>query len=103
MPYYEDQEYWNSDDWWALHRYLHRMFCNRRMDEIKNIDGKKLSEETKILMFCIIKYYSMQDILELENMKWCEECRPLQQPLILDPNHPVSTGNDIYKIMNIIC
>lgn len=103
MPYYDNQENWNSDDWWAFHRYLHRMFWTKRMDEIKNIDEKRLSEKTKVLMFCILTYYSMQDILDLENMKWCRNCKPLTEALILNEEHPVSTGNDIYKIMNVIC
>lgn len=102
MPYYEDQSNWNSYDYYALHRYLHRMFTYKRMEEIKSLDCNKLSEITKVMIYCIVNYYGMSDIYKLKNMKWLYSVKPLNIPLILDEENSLSTGNDIYKKMNIV-
>lgn len=102
MPYYENQDNWGPDEYYALHRYLHRMLTYKRMDEIKSIDQNILSEITKVLIYCVVMYYDLSDILELDNMKWLQNVMPLEEPLILDGEHPISSGNDVYKEMNVI-
>ena len=103
MPYYEDQTDWGSDEYYALHRYLHRMLTYKRMDEIMSLDCDRISDVTKVLIYCIVIYYGMNDILELENMKWLYDVKPLEKPLILDKELSMSTGDDVYKKMNVIC
>jgi len=104
MPYYENQKNWTSNDFYCLHRYLHRMlfYYDKRIEEIKAIELEKLSIETKVIMYCIIKYYNLDFLFNLDNLKELKNCKPLNIPLILDEEIPVSTGNDIYKKMNII-
>ncbi|WP_448903045.1 hypothetical protein [Eubacterium sp.] len=101
--YYEIQNNWTKDDYYYLHRYLHRMlfYYEKYSKEISSLDLKKMSTETKVLMFCIIKYYKYDFLLEkYENLSELVNVKPLKNKLVLED----STGseNDIYKQMNVI-
>lgn len=102
MPYYSNQSNWQITDYRYLHRYLHRMFFyyKDRMKEIENIDLSKTSNVTRVIMFCIIKYYNYDFLLEKPNLKALNKCIPLEKPLILDEDS--LNENDVYKTMNII-
>lgn len=102
MPYYEDQTNWTSDEYYCLHRYLHRMFYyyNDRMGEIKEIKFNRLSKETKAIIFCIIKYYNYDFLLDLDNLKELKNIKPLDKPLIIDGD--TASDDDIYKEMNVV-
>lgn len=104
---YEQQDDWSCDDFYLLHRQLHRIFTNRHkehnMSTIKSIDPERLSEITKVLIYCIVKYYDMKDIESMKNFKFLQHCCPLKDKLILDESMPLSTGDDVYKKMNVIC
>ena len=102
MPYYENQANWTSNEFYCLHRYLHRMFFyyNKRIDEIKSIQTNKLSTETKVLIYCIVKYYNLVFLFDLENLKDLKKCKPLENPLIIDGD--TASDDDVYKKMNVI-
>ena len=57
-PYYMNQTGWTSDEYYGLHRYLHRLILHydRKKDEIQSMDIGRMSDETKVLLFCIIEY-----------------------------------------------
>lgn len=102
MTYYDDQSDWTSDDFYCLHRYLHKMlfYNKKRMDEIRAIDLNRMSAETKAIMYCIISYYHMDYLFELENLRGLSHCQPLKRPLIIDGD--TAKEDDVYKKMNII-
>lgn len=43
-PYYLDQSGWSSDDYYSLHRYLHRLIthADRKADEIRSLFPNRL-------------------------------------------------------------
>ena len=100
--YYEDQTDWDSDDFYYLHRCLHRLFWyyKKNTEEIKNMDINKMAENTKVLIYCIIRYYNMDFLFDMfENLKTLSETKPLKKPLVLD-SEPLPEDN-IYKRMNV--
>ena len=100
--YYEEQTNWEIKNYNYLHRYLHRMiyYHNKYRDEIEKINLNKTSPETKVLIYCIIKYYHFEFLFENENLKELSNVQPLTRPLIIDDN-PLNEDN-IYKEMNVI-
>ena len=101
-PYYLDQFGWKSDDYYSLHRYLHRMlyYYNKRMDEIRKIDLNKTSKETRVLMYCIINYYHLDFLMDLDNLIELKNTKPLEEKLIIDGD--TAEDEDIYKEMNVV-
>ena len=101
--YYEPQSDWKPDDYYYLHRVLHRIFFyyDKHADEIRSMDLSKMSDRTKVLIYCIIKYCHNDFLLSrMKNLKDLEQVKPLQTPLILD-DHPLSEDS-VYKQMNVI-
>ncbi len=101
-PYYLDQTGWSNNDFYSLHRYLHRLIthADSKKDEIESLDTSQMSEKTKVLLYCIIRYYHLDGMFELSNLKNLSEQRPLEQPLILS-EHGLKEENVYYK-MNVI-
>lgn len=101
-PYYLDQNDWNSDDFYSLHRYLHRLIlhADKKQDEITHLDIQKMSEKTKVLLYCIINYYHLEKMFELSNLHELENCKPLSEPLVLC-EHGMKEENVYYK-MNVM-
>ena len=48
-PYYLNQNGWTSDDYYGLHRYLHRLFLryDKKKEEIQSMDISQMTDETK--------------------------------------------------------
>lgn len=101
-PYYMNQTGWTSDEYYGLHRYLHRLILHydRKKDEIQSMDIGRMSDETKVLLFCIIKYYHLEDLFKLDNLSPLEKCVPLTKPLVIG-NHGINEEN-IYEKMNVV-
>ncbi len=101
-PYYMDQKGWGADEYYGLHRYLHRVFLHydRKKEEIESMDISKMSEETKVLIYCILEYYHLNDLFQMENLNMLKKCTPLKKPLVLG-NHKIK-GDNIYNHMNVI-
>ena len=102
LPYYIDQSGWTNNEFYCLHRYLHRMifYYKKRMEEIENIDLNRTSIETKVLMYCIIKYYHYDFLMDLDNLLELKQAKPLEHPLVIDGD--TSNDDDVYKEMNVI-
>ena len=109
--YYENQKEWNSDKWLLLYRFLCRMIKykdttkgsydgKKRIEEIKSINLCKMSEETKVLLYCIIIDYNCLELLNLNNLKNLKKVNPLNNPLII--NYSCINQHFIYKKFNII-
>ena len=101
--YYESQTNWTKDDYYYLHRYLHRMlfYYEKYSQEIRMLNIEKMSAETKVLMYCIIKYYNYDFLFDkYENLSKLTETKPLKNKLVLDDS--TVSENDIYKHMNVI-
>lgn len=101
--YYEIQTDWTKDEYYYLHRYLHRMlyYYKKFSEEIRALDLTKMSKETKVLMYCIIKYYNYDFLIEqYDNLYELSSIEPLEKELILNDN-PLPEEN-IYKQMNVI-
>ena len=100
MPYYESQQGWGKNEFYCLHRYIHKMiwYHQSRMDEIKSLDLSRMTDETKVIMYCIIMYYGLNDLFELDNLQALRFTKPLPTPLVIDGD---TVENDVYKEMNI--
>ena len=100
--YYMDESSWGENEYYALHRYMHKIIYNkdRKMKEIENINVSRMSEKAKVLLYCIIKYYNMDELLDMENLSPLRECAPLKDPLILD--RCAANRNTIYERMNVV-
>ena len=101
-PYYLNQNGWTSDDYYGLHRYLHRLFLryDKKKEEIQSMDISQMTDETKVLIYCILKYYSMNDLMQLDNLKSLANCTPLKKPLVLG-NHSIKSVT-VYNDMNVM-
>lgn len=101
--YYEVQDGWTKDEYYYLHRCLHRIlfYYKKFSEEISSLDLSKMTTETKVLMFCIIKYYHYDFLIEqYENLSELADAKPLKYKLVLDDS--TVSENDIYKQMNVI-
>lgn len=100
--YYEMQDNWSAEDFYYLHRYLHRLFYyyKKYSDEIRKMQLDLMTQETKILIYCIIKYYNYDFLLEeYQNLKELAYIKPLEKTLVLDEN--ALPEDNIYKEMNV--
>lgn len=101
--YYEDQNGWSDEQFCYLHRYLHRMlyYYQKYRDEISSLDTEKMTEKTKVLIYCIIKYYGFEFMFDdYKNLSSIREMKPLKKKLILDDT--TLQEDDIYKKMNVV-
>ena len=101
-PYYISQDDWSNDDFYSLHRYLHRLILHydKKKDEITQLDIDRMSEKTRVLLYCIINYYHLDNLLALANLNGLNNCKPLSEPLMLG-GHGMKDEN-IYYRMNVI-
>ena len=64
------------------------------------MDLSRITDETKVLIYCIIRYYHNDFLIEdLSNLHDLVDVKPLPELLILDAN-PLPEQN-IFKEMNI--
>lgn len=101
-PYYVPQNDWSSNDYYSLHRYLHRLVlhADSKKDEIAQLDIQKMSDKTKVLLYCIISYYHLEKLFELSNLQELTNCKPLSETLVLG-GHGMKEDNIYYK-MNVM-
>ena len=101
-PYYAPQNSWSGNDYYSLHRYLHRLIthADRKKDEIAQLNVQRMSDKTKVLLYCIISYYHLETLFELSNLHKLTECQPLSEPLVLS-DHGLREENVYYK-MNVM-
>lgn len=99
--YYLSQVDWTKDDYYRLHRFLHRMFYyyEKYMDEIKKLELSRMSVETKTMIYCIVKYYN-NDFLLTDNLEELKDTKPLDYKLVIDGS--TASEDDIYAKMNIV-
>ena len=101
--YYENQNNWSKDDYYYLHRVLHRIFYfnKKHSDEIKAMDVSKMSEKTMVLINCIIRYYGFDQLFEeYGNINLIRDVKPLKSTLVID-DAPLPEDN-VYKRMNVM-
>ena len=101
-PYYIEQENWSSEDYYSLHRYLHRLVLHydQKKMEIAELDVQRMSERTRVLLYCIITYYHLEKLFEYPNLRKLEDCQPLPEPLLLGC-HGMKEEN-VYSRMNVM-
>ena len=100
--YYEPQDGWGPKEYYYLYRCLHRrlFYHEKYRDEIALMDLTRMTEETKVLMYCIIRYNHADFMFDdFENLHDLIHVKPLPYQLILDAR-PLPEQN-IYKEMNI--
>ena len=101
--YYESQQNWGENEYYYLHRVLHKMFYyyDKYADEISELDVSKMSANTRVLIYCIIKYYKNDFLFErFSNIKPIADSEPLKNKLVLDRN-PLPE-HSIYSDMNVV-
>ena len=76
------------------------MHYDKKKDEILSMDVSRMTEETRVLIYCILYYYKMNDIIQLDNLKPIAKCVPLKNPLVLG-NHGIK-GMAVYDSMNVV-
>lgn len=103
--YYEDQTSWSPDDFYALWRYLNRLFLNnrdRRAGEIAQLDLNRMSEDTRYLMKHLLILQGRFELLleRFPNLRGLKEVKELGHPLYLSDKpmlaHPYFTEVGIY-------
>ncbi len=98
--YYLPQDDWGAGEYGALWAYLNRMFNyeEKRKDEIMSLDLSRMSEDTKLILHCLLKYYKKLDryehLAELKNIK------PRSNPLVI-AEHPVRIFRE-FEEMNVV-
>ena len=100
--YYQEQSNWSTEDYYYLHRCLHKLiwYYKKNTAEIEKMDVSRMSENTKVLIYCIIKYYNMEFLFDIfENLRSLADTKPLEKTLVLD-TEPLPEDN-IYKRMNV--
>ena len=100
--YYEPQDGWGPKEYYYLHRCLHRrlFYHEKYRDEIALMDLSRMTDVTKVMLYCIIRYYHNEFLFdELSNLHDLVDVKPLPELLILDAR-PLPEQN-IYKEMNI--
>ena len=101
--YYENQNNWDKDDYYYLHRVLHRIFYYNKKysDEIKSMDVSRMSDRTRVLINCIVRYYGFDYLFdEYTNIKDISKAKPLPESLVLD-DEPLPEDN-VYRQMNVV-
>lgn len=101
--YYESQSDWGENEYYYLHRVLHRMFFyyEKYSDEILKMDPARMSEQTKVLIYCVIRYYHNEFLFEkYSNLSDIRTVAPLEQPLVLE-SIPLRE-HTVYEDMNVV-
>ena len=92
--YYFDQTDWTTEDFYTLHLFLSKMIENydtttgsydgrKRIEEIKELDLSRMTEESKVLLYCIIQSENKQFLLDLPNLHELRDQKPLKKPLLI--------------------
>ena len=101
--YYEPQDGWGTTEFYTLHRYLHRMlfYHEKYGDEINALDLSRMTDETKVLIGCIIRYYHTEFLLDRHsNLASLHDLKPLEHPLVIDTAPYL---DDVaYREMNVV-
>ena len=103
LIYYEDQKDWTKSEYCYLHRYLHSLlfYYKEHQSEISEMNTDRMSDATKVLIYCIIKYYHYDFMFDdYQNLSSLKNTSPLAQKLILDDS--TLQEDDIYKKMNVV-
>lgn len=90
--YYFDQTDWRPEDYYTLHLFLTKMVENydttvgsydgkKRIEEIKALNLSRMTEESKVLLYCIIQNEKRQFLLDLPNLSALRMQKPLEKPL----------------------
>lgn len=90
--YYFDQTDWTTEDYYTLHLFLVKMVENydttigsydgkKRIEELKALDLSRMTEESKVLLYCVINSENKQFLLDLPNLSALKEQKPLSKPL----------------------
>ncbi len=101
--YYEPQKDWTEENYYYLHRVLHRIlfYYKKHTDEISHMDLNRMTEETKVLIYCIVRYYHYEFLFDtIPGGEALVDLKPLEHTLVLD-QHPLSEDN-VYKVMNVM-
>jgi len=100
--YYQDQNGWEQPQYYALWRFLNRLFLrsSQHVEEIKEIDLSACSEITKVMMYCFIKTQHKEELFELDNLRDLTTVKPLSEPLRLII--PPTNSNKFFEEFNII-
>ena len=109
--YYKNQVGWTESDFNALHRYLSKMIEHAhdstgslngevRLEEIKGLKIEKMTEETKVLLYCSIISQNPQLLTECDNLEQLRVVSPLSRRLVLNPFK--RTGSELYRKYNVL-
>lgn len=90
--YYFDQADWKPEDYYTLHLFFMKMIenydttvgsydGNKRIEEIKALDLSRMTEESKVLLYCIIQSDNKQFLFDLPNLSALRMQKPLKKPL----------------------
>jgi len=110
--YYFDQTGWTAEDYYTLHLFLMKMIENydttigsydgsKRIEEIKSLDLSRMSEESKVLLYCIIQNENKQFLLDLPNLSVLREQKPLSKPLTITTRRRIN-NIPIYKQYGVV-
>jgi len=94
--YYVDQTNWNHDDFYYLNRYLNRLLYRagnkkdkmqeEKIAELQAMDLSRMTEETKVILYVLIRFKRMEYIFEWGNLAILKDTKPLKKRLNLVEN-----------------
>lgn len=81
--YYLPQDDWGPEEYGTLWAYLNKMFNyeEKRKEEIMSLDLDRMSDDTKRILYCLLKYYKKLDTYE--HLATLKNIQPRKEPLII--------------------
>ena len=74
---------------------------DKRIEEIKSLDLSRMSEESRVLLYCVIQSENKQFLLNLPNLSALREQKPLSKPLTITTRRRIN-NIPIYKHYGVI-
>jgi len=102
LPYYLDQSSWGIDEYYALNRYLNKLFLQseKRMNEISEIDFDRLSEISRVLFRIQLSRKKLDHLIDtVANLGRFKDVQPLNESLYL--RKPPIDDKKIYLDYNV--
>lgn len=98
--YYLPHDDWGPGEYATLWAYFNRMFNyeEKRKDEIMSLDLNRMPEDTKRILYCILKYY--RKLEKYEHLGELKEVKPRSETLVIS-EHPIRVFKE-FEEMNLI-
>ncbi|MDD6328318.1 MAG: hypothetical protein PUA62_07725 [Lachnospiraceae bacterium] len=108
--YIKDTKNFSFVEYAKINAYFNRLFCHENdedglySDQIKNLNLDEMNNESKTILYCIVSYFSNNNIKNIikkyNNLSELLNVKPLQKPLFIS-ERPFRIFEE-YEKMNVI-